>query len=288
MKPIGPRRKAPPVARPEGFEAPYDAFEPRFKDHDEIVLVIFGIETRSGDSSKLKSRLLDELQRVEGPAILEHGAIVDGFGPSSEIWFAYWKVQEQYELWLRESEIESLFADATLLDSDIGLWREYCLISLDYNETSYSRSDNISGLGNFSDAMEVTPHHAYWGSARDRIVAAAEDDLAGAALENRAADGFGRRFLDRVSDRDQPCGLAIHGDEHRRLAVGAERVGLRLGLVCHKTEFRHHRRIAEGHPAAADSAVNPFAGNRFEVPYGIKRQAPVLRAGHDRFGEWML
>ena len=193
MKPIGPRRTAPPVARPDGFEAPYDAFEPRFLDHDEIVLVIFGIETRSGDGSKLKSRLLDELQRVDGPAILEHGAIVDGFGPKSEVWFGYWKTQEQYEIWLGESQIESLFADDTLLGGDIGLWREYCLISLDYNETSYSRSDNISGLGNFSDAMEVTPHHAYWGSARDRIVAAAEDDLAGPALENRAADGFGRR-----------------------------------------------------------------------------------------------
>ncbi len=174
---IGPRRKAPAVHRPDGFEIQYDAYEPRFKQLDDFVMVIFGVEIRSGDGQTIQARLLQELSHDLGPVLLEHGQVKAGFGPNSKVWFAYWVSQAGYENWCAQSGIEDLFADETLLGGDIGLWREYCHVSLDYNETSYSREDDVSGLANFCDEIEVTPHHGYWGSARDRMVATAHDDL---------------------------------------------------------------------------------------------------------------
>jgi len=174
---IGPRRTAPPVSQPEGFVAPYDAFEPRFKALNDLLLVIFGIEVRAGDATALGQRLLKELDRNDGPELLEHGLVKDGFGPSSQTWFAYWKSQNDYETWLSNSEIESMFADPSLLTGNLGLWREVCHISLDHNETSSSREDALTGIANLCDGLEITPTHAYWGSMRDRMVAAAQSGL---------------------------------------------------------------------------------------------------------------
>jgi len=177
MSAIGPRRTAAPVNMPDGFEPPYDAFEPRFKRLNDLVLVIFGIENRGGSVDGLRTALLAELSHDDGPAVLEHAEVVEGFGPRSHIWFAYWKTQDEYERWCQNSKIEKLFEDPAYLEGPLGFWREYCRISLDHNETSFSREEDLTGLVNFSDALEVTAIHAYWGSMRDRIVAAADDDL---------------------------------------------------------------------------------------------------------------
>ena len=174
---IGPRRKSPPVNLPDGFEPPYEAFEPRFRTMNNLVMVIFGIERRSGDGGDLKSRLLTEFKHDDGPTILEHAEVKKGFGPSSLVWFAYWRSADTYAIWQESSAIEKLFDDETLLHGDCGLWREYCHISLDHNETSYSRETDLTGLGAYADTLEVTPLHAYWGSMRDRIVAAANNNL---------------------------------------------------------------------------------------------------------------
>lgn len=193
---IGPRRKAPPTHRPDGFEPEYDAYEPRFRQLDDLVMVIFGIEARAGDASPVRSRLLQALRHEGSPRLLERGQVKDGFGPKSEVWFAYWPSKNDYENWCKTSGIEDLFADEMLLSGDIGLWREYCYVSLDHNETSYSREENVTGLANFCDSIEVTPHHGYWGSARDRMVAAADEELAatGQHMSGTPQQTWGKRI----------------------------------------------------------------------------------------------
>jgi len=195
---IGPRRMALPVFRPNGFEPEYDAFEPRFNTLDDLVLIIFGIEVRAGeDGGTVHKRLLRELERPDdGPNLLEHGVVREGFGPNSHIWFAYWRDRDTYEQWCAKSDIEALFDDKNLLSGNIGLWRESCHISLDHNETSSSRAQNITGIANLCDALEVTPIHGYWGSARDRIVAAADDSLTAEGRANPLDPSYslGRRL----------------------------------------------------------------------------------------------
>ena len=172
------RRTAPPVHRPDGFQVAYDSFEPRFgpgKDH--VMFAQFGIENRGGDASDLRRRLLACFVGADAPAILEHGHIVEGFGPKADMWFAYWRSQDDYRAWLARSDVAALWADDALLNGPIGLWREAGVISLDHNETSFSRGEDLSGLVHLSDGLGITDIHGYWGSARDRIVAAADDQL---------------------------------------------------------------------------------------------------------------
>ncbi len=195
---IGPRRSAPPVAKPDGFSAPYDAFEPRFADHQGVTLLMLGLEVRHGAEipAALEEKLANCLASHPAPEIHEYGATTGEVGPDAHMHFLYWRNHADYERWEAASGILDVFADAALLQGNLGLWRELAYISLDHNETSGSRPEPLTGLTNFADERAITPHHGYWGSARDRIVAAAEDDLAsdapvGALL---ADGGLGQRI----------------------------------------------------------------------------------------------
>jgi hypothetical protein len=233
---LGPRRKEGPVNKPDGFKADYDAFEPRFKVLNDLVLVIFGIETHSGNSSALRDKLVKEFSKDYGPEVLEHAAIKKGFGPNSQVWFAYWKTQETYESWLESSSIEQLFGDPDLLAGDVGLWREYCRISLDHNETSYSRTTALTGIANLSDALEVTPHHGYWGSARDRMVAAAAGALGSRGKYNKFGpkESLGKRIT--VEAPHNTClikttqDLSLANAEQQEIYYGNVEPALHAGL----------------------------------------------------------
>lgn len=203
---LPPRRRAPPQHRPPGHSVAYDAFEPRFHaSRADPLMVVFGLEDRAGDATPVRDRLLAALGAGDGPDILEHGAVRPGLGGPGEVWFAYWRTPDAYVRWNAASGIGELFADRSLLDADVGLFRERCLLSLDHNETSGSRPTGLSGLSNLADGMATTDLHGYWGSARDRIVAAAGDDLAAPSgpLPSGRQLGPGRRL--RVQAPPNAC-----------------------------------------------------------------------------------
>jgi hypothetical protein len=181
-------------------------------------MLVLGVEDRSNTDTQTNTqtvqRLEHSLRGSHGPQLVEHGSVKSGFGPSSTIWFAYWKQPADFEAWRLKSDIEKIFDDLQYLDGDIGIWREICYLSLDHNETSYSRSDNVTGLGNLSDAMEITPVHGYWGSARDRIVAAAEDDLDASVSTSpvELSTGYGARI--RVVAPANTCLIKTTQDIH--------------------------------------------------------------------------
>lgn len=204
MTVIGPRRIQPPRSRPVGFEPPYDAFEPRFRDCSELVMVSFGLEQRGCEPGTARERLLAALSCEPRPFPLEHAATRPGYGVPTEIWFAYWPSWTAYSAWSTSSGIEELFGDDRFLSGDTGLWRETCRLSLDHNETSASRSERLTGLANLADALEVTDIHAYWGSMRDRIVAAAGSELTAAEVDlKHVQSAIGRRV--RIVAPDNAC-----------------------------------------------------------------------------------
>lgn len=194
---LGPRRVAPPVSRPDGFEPQYVAWEPRFAaDVQGVFLCMFGVEQRGADTGRVRERLVTSFAAAGGPEILETGTVRTGYGHPGQIWFAYWRTQADYERWSAQPDVKAFWSDDRLLTGDVGVWREECWISLDHNETSYSRDADLTGLGHFSDGLAETHVHGYWGSARDRIVAAAASDLAGTATPSAGPkSGIGRRVL---------------------------------------------------------------------------------------------
>jgi hypothetical protein len=192
---LPPRRSAPPVKKPEGFEPEYVAWEPRFASNIEgVFLAMIGIEERGPDVHGVKARVIDAFGVAGGPDILESGTTREGFGQPGQTWFAYWRNRESYQQWLLQPAVAALWNDDGLLAGDVGLWREECWISLDHNETSYSRDADLTGLGLLSDGLAETHVHGYWGSARDRIAVAADGSLAGSqAYYAVQKSGVGKR-----------------------------------------------------------------------------------------------
>lgn len=194
---LPPRRRAPPRHQPPGHSVAYDAFEPRFHaSRPDPLLLVIGLEHRGGDAGGVRERLLAALGAADGPDVLEHGAVRPGLGGPAEVWFAYWCAPDAYARWTATSGIDELFGDRSLLVGGVGLFRERCFLSLDHNETSGSRPTRLSGLATLGDGMATTDLHGYWGSARDRIVAAAEDDLAAPSspVPSGAHSGLRRRL----------------------------------------------------------------------------------------------
>jgi Haem-containing dehydratase len=206
------RRSAPPVHRPEGFAPSYDSFEPRFgPGNDHVMFALFGVENRGGDASCVIARLTATFSGPDAPEVLEHGRIRADYGPHAKVWFAYWRTQSDYNKWLSRDDVIALWSDDTLLEGPIGIWREAGVISHDYNETSFSRTDALTGLVHLSDGVAITDIHGYWGSARDRLVAAVSDPLDPVTAEEPVLDGtLGRRV--RVQAPGNACFIRTSQD----------------------------------------------------------------------------
>ena len=167
---LGQRRTAPPVARPAGFAPGYAAWEPRFRaDRDTPVFAVIGVEDRSNAGDVARARMRDTFGGPEGPVVLEHGRIRTAEGTRTDIWFAYWRAPDDYARWAGTADVTGLWQDDALFSGPVGIWREVGRVSLDYNETSSSRPDGITGLHKLADEIAVTDLHGYWGSARDQI-----------------------------------------------------------------------------------------------------------------------
>ena len=171
MSALGQQRTAPPVARPEGFVPGYVAWEPRFRQgRDTPMFAVIGVEDRGEAGDEVRARMRDTFGDADGPVVLEHGRMRTADGSRTDIWFAYWRAPADYARWAARSDVAGFWQDDAMLAGPVGIWREVGSISLDHNETSSSRADDITGLHKLADEIGVTEIHGYWGSARDRIV----------------------------------------------------------------------------------------------------------------------
>ena len=121
---------------------------------------------------------------------------------------------------------------------------------------------------------------------RSLVVAGGHDDRQTERVQ--IADRPFGALLDRIGHGDDPRERPIDGNEHRRLAIRAERVGPRLGFAGLEPEIPHHRRIAERHVASVDGAAHALAGDRFEIGRAAGRQTAIPRARDDRLGQRMF
>ena len=99
--------------------------------------------------------------------------------------------------------------------------------------------------------------------ARDRLrggaVVAGEHHHAQAFAPQRRQRG-GRRFLDRIGDRDHAGELAVERDEDRGRAVAPQALGFRFQRGGRDAELGEERRIAEHDPRAVGHADRALAG----------------------------
>ncbi len=118
------------------------------------------------------------------------------------------------------------------------------------------------------------------------VVACRHNDSQPKAVE--LADCVCGAFLDRISNGDDTGETAINGDEHGCLALGAEFIGVVVGVVRGNSEVAHHGAVAQCNGTSFHQARYTFARDGIELVGATRVQSSVLCAGDDRLGKRML
>ncbi len=101
-------------------------------------------------------------------------------------------------------------------------------------------------------------------------------------------DGVRCGLLDGIGDAEQPGRLAVDGDEHDRLALPAQGLGLRGERLGVHAELRHQCAVAERDLLAVHPAQDTLARLRLEVRCAGELDAALLRAPDDGRGQGVL
>ena len=94
-------------------------------------------------------------------------------------------------------------------------------------------------------------------------------------------DGGGRRLLDRVGDTHDAGRLPVHGDEHHRLSLRAQRLGALGQRPGFNAQGLQEPQVAERHPLAVHLARDPFSGDRIEGLRLAERDASLVCTSDD-------
>ncbi|WP_338664831.1 phenylacetaldoxime dehydratase family protein [Pararoseomonas sp. SCSIO 73927] len=240
MHPEEPPAPAGPGPRAD-WEPPYPAHSSRFgSEVRDPVISYVACQSRSEDALREATNLLEQfLGRAEGPDFHERSAFRDEHGFVNEVFACYWLDRDRYDAWTTASGFAVWLHHPDRLASEVGVWQETILVSLDRLETIAGRPDY--GIARAAaNPGETTRAHAYFGSMRHRIGAAARaplDTPLDTPLPHRPA-AAGRPthgFLLRVRP---PANMAVIRSGQDWTAVGGDELRTYLDEV--------HPRLLEG------------------------------------------
>lgn len=196
--------RAHPLRMPPAWEPPYPAFMSRFgPEVAEVAMAVVGCQydADSRDAAwRAISALAGALRSGSGAAQVDLAHCEDGTGHHQYAATAYWLDPQRAATWFESSQFDELWSEHTAENRPYGVYREVFNIPLERFETLHSGPEHVVGVAYARTGMDGPMQlHAYWGSMRDRIPAAADDAFAPAGsvqvLEHDA-----RRVLVRAND----------------------------------------------------------------------------------------
>lgn len=136
----------------------------------EVVRVVFGA-SGSGAPAFVR-RLVVALQADDGALTVERGRVLVPEDPATLVVFAYWDDRDAHRRWCAAHEA-GLFGEG-----GVDRWYETAHLPLTHTEAHFGVRTRETGLGRIAGTEhEFCPMVGYWGAARDRIPASADDDL---------------------------------------------------------------------------------------------------------------
>ena len=148
-------------------------------------------------ASDAAALLRESFAEADGPTLVDRGSFVDTAGEHNVVWLVYWPDPDRYRRWAASGRVRSRW-DALPGEGTVGHWREACVIPAGHAETLHTHRREDYATSGLVQAVEVreTLTHDYWGAARDRIPASAENELAPEmpVYTPRPADTRGRRL----------------------------------------------------------------------------------------------
>jgi hypothetical protein len=114
------------------------------------------------------------------PAFWEVTCVVDKKDAYNIAVIAYWPSAELHERWQKESGFEAWWASEDREKDGHGWFQEVLTPTVERFETVFSNHEHPEGAANMQEKISgEMEEHAYWGSMRDRLAAAQDDELHG-------------------------------------------------------------------------------------------------------------
>lgn len=174
-------RRAPPGHWPD-FTTYYLRYPAGLR---EVVRVVFGASGPS--AAAFVDRLIAALHGADGPMSIERGRVLVPRDPATQVVFAYWDDAEAHRRWVADWAGPGV-------ECGVAWWCETAELPLTHTETHFGVRVRQTGLGRIAGTEhEFCPMVGYWGSARDRIPASADDDLLPGASVPAVGGGPGDR-----------------------------------------------------------------------------------------------
>lgn len=171
-------RKYPPK-QPPSWKPPVPRWQLHFPDDiAEVHTLYVGVQSHTSPNPALESAIAAVRSAISStnPVVINSFLTETTLGhdiPSSRVWVAYYTSASAFDAALTTLSLTDLY---TQHGSTIGLWTESFTTPLPRLETNYALLHEAPGLASIPNTTrDYHELSAYWGAARDRIPASAED-----------------------------------------------------------------------------------------------------------------
>ncbi|KAJ4346159.1 hypothetical protein N0V95_005662 [Ascochyta clinopodiicola] len=150
-----------------------------------LVMAIIGAQYPSksaedGNGVSILKSFVTSSPEASRPSFWETTSVTDRRGHYNIAIISYWPSARAFDCWKADSGFEAWWNSADRETDGHGWFQEVMLPSVDRFETVFSNNEVPEGAANMREKISgEMGEHAYWGSMRDRLAAAQDDELVG-------------------------------------------------------------------------------------------------------------
>ena len=183
------RERKCPVNTPPNYVPPFPAYCARFPTKmADLVIAIMGVQCSppSGSDATSISKIKEFASNAPNalrPSFWEVTAVTDKKGAYNVAVIAYWPGVDLHRKWQAESGFDAWWQSPDREHDGHGWFQEVLRPTVDRFETVFSNPEHPEGAANMQEKISgEMEEHAYWGSMRDRLAAAQDQELKGSKL----------------------------------------------------------------------------------------------------------
>ncbi|TIC90099.1 Phenylacetaldoxime dehydratase [Colletotrichum higginsianum] len=219
-----PRRLA--AQTPPDFNPPFPAYSAGFpKETKDLVFAVIGAQyapaARPDGAAIAQLTQFTTSEAVDAearPRFAEWASVTDNKGYYNVAHLAYWPSRTAYEKWARDSGFQQWWDNLDVESQSHGWFLEIFFPTIDRFETVFSNNEVPEGAAHMREQV-IGPirEHVYWGSMRDRMAAAQNDELVGEKIERANTNGVNGHSTEATAEgqeKQTPRRVRVSGKQN--------------------------------------------------------------------------